>query len=142
VDVLAGATAGVPGRGTLTVSRCLTRIRLRRLSRLDPIEPPNPHERRRAGELVHVDVKRLGRIGIRGAGHRVTRDHSSQFQFSVGPRRLGATGWEFVHVCVDDATRVASAEEHYNFRRSHGCLGHTPPAARLAELEKRWGNNS
>ena len=59
-----------------TVSRWLRRIGLGRLSRLEPPEPPNRYERRRAGELVHVDVKKLGRIA--GAGHRVTGDRRSQ----------------------------------------------------------------
>ena len=91
-----------------TVSRWLRRIGLGKLSRLEPAEPPNRYERKRAGELVHVDVKKLGRISIRGAGHRMLGNRKSQFR--VGPKRLGATGWEFVHVCVDDATRLAYAE--------------------------------
>jgi len=91
-----------------TVSRWLRRIGLGKLSRLAPPEPPNRYERKRPGELVHVDVKKLGRISSRGAGHRVTGNRGSQFK--VGPKRLGATGWEFVHVCVDDATRLAYAE--------------------------------
>jgi transposase InsO family protein len=84
-----------------TVSRWLRRIGLGKLSRLEPPEPANRHERRRAGELVHVDVKKLGRI-IR-PGHRVT---GSRFD----RRDQGKKGWEFVHVCVDDATRLAYVE--------------------------------
>ena len=91
-----------------TVSRWLRRIGLGKRSRLEPVEPPNRYERKRPGELVHVDVKKLGRISLRGAGHRVTGNRKSQFK--VGPKRLGATGWEFCHVCVDDATRLAYAE--------------------------------
>ena len=91
-----------------TVSRWLRRIGLGKRSRLEPPQPVNRYERKRPGELVHVDVKRLGRISIRGAGHRVTGNRKSQFK--VGPKRLGATGWEFCHVCVDDATRLAYAE--------------------------------
>src|ERR1019366_6237135 len=63
---------------------------------------------KRSGELIHLDIKKLGRISARGAGHRVSGNRSSQFK--VGPRRLGATGWEFVHVAVDDATRLAYVE--------------------------------
>jgi transposase InsO family protein len=96
------------GMALSTVSRWLKRIGLGKRSRLEPPEPPNRYERKRPGELIHVDVKKLGRISIRGAGHRVTGNRKSQF--GVGPRRLGATGWEFVHVCVDDATRLAYAE--------------------------------
>ena len=91
-----------------TVSAVLKRIGLGKLSRLEPIEPPNRYERKRAGELVHVDVKKLGRISARGAGHRMVSSRKSQFK--VGEKRLGATGWEFVHVCVDDATRLAYVE--------------------------------
>ena len=86
----------------------LRRIGLGKRSRLEPPEPPNRYERRRPGELVHLDIKKLGRISRRGAGHAVTGSRRSQFK--VGPRRVGGTGWEFVHVCVDDATRLAYAE--------------------------------
>jgi transposase InsO family protein len=91
-----------------TVSAVLRRIGLGKLSRLDPIEPPNRYEREPPGELIHVDIKKLGRISVRGAGHRVTGHRKNQFR--VGSRRLGATGWEFVHVAVDDATRLAYVE--------------------------------
>ncbi len=91
-----------------TVSAVLKRIGLGKRSRLSPPEPPNRYERKRAGELVHLDIKKLARISIRGAGHRVSGNRSSQF--TVGSKRLGATGWEFVHVAVDDATRLAYVE--------------------------------
>jgi transposase InsO family protein len=88
-----------------TVSGILTRIGLGKLSRLEPPEPPNRYERRHAGELIHVDVKRLGRIQG-GAGHRVTgRKHT---HVKRGGKRQ--VGWEYVHVCVDDATRLAYVE--------------------------------
>jgi transposase InsO family protein len=93
-----------------TVSRWLKRIGLGKRSRLEPLEPPNRYQRKHPGELVHVDVKKLGRISSKGAGHRVLGAGRRQSQFKVGPRRLGATGWEFVHVCVDDTTRLAYAE--------------------------------
>jgi transposase InsO family protein len=96
------------GMALSTVSRWLRRIGLGKRSRLEPPEPSNRYERKRPGELVHVDVKRLAKISKKGAGHRVLGHRRSQF--SVGPRRLGATGWEFVHVCVDDATRLAYVE--------------------------------
>ena len=91
-----------------TVSAVLRRIGLGKRNRLEPPEPPNRYERARAGELIHVDVKKLGRISARGAGHRVIGSRASQLK--VGPKRLGATGWEFCHVAVDDATRLAFAE--------------------------------
>lgn len=84
-----------------TVSGILTRIGLGKLSRLEPLEPPNRYERKRAGELIHIDVKKLGRI-VR-PGHRVTGSRRDR-------RDQGKKGWEFVHVCVDDATRLAYVE--------------------------------
>jgi transposase InsO family protein len=82
-----------------TVSTILTRIGLGRLSRLEPAEPPNRYQRERPGELVHVDVKKLGKIGR--PGHRVNGDRRT---------RSRGIGWEYVHVCVDDATRLAYVE--------------------------------
>src|SRR3954462_6670919 len=64
------------GMALSTVSAVLKRIGLGKLSRLEPLEPPNRYERRQAGELLHIDVKKLGRIN--GAGWRVTGDRSSQ----------------------------------------------------------------
>jgi transposase InsO family protein len=92
-----------------TVSGILTRIGLGKRSRLEPPEPPNRYERRHPGELIHVDVKRLGRI-LR-PGHRVTGDRRSRARHTRGALRgRGVAGWEFVHVCVDDATRLAYVE--------------------------------
>jgi transposase InsO family protein len=96
------------GMALSTVSAVLKRIGLGKLSRLDPPEPPNRYERRRAGELLHIDVKKLGKIN--GAGWRVTGNRSSQNANRRQRRKGGPTGWEFVHVCVDDATRLAYAE--------------------------------
>jgi transposase InsO family protein len=101
--------AEVLGMATSTVSAVLARIGLGRLSRLDPPEPIRRYERSRPGELIHVDVKKLGRISVKGAGHRVTGNRRSQFRRGGGHGR-GVTGWERVHVCVDDATRLAYVE--------------------------------
>lgn len=87
-----------------TVSAILKRVGLGRLSRLAPPEPPNRYERRAAGELLHVDVKKLGRIAR--PGHRVF-GKSSQAGWQ---RRAFRVGWECVHVCIDDATRLAYVE--------------------------------
>jgi transposase InsO family protein len=106
----AAEIAEVLGVALSTVSRWLRRIGLGRRSRLEPPEPPNRYERKRPGELIHVDVKKLGRIGARGAGHRVIGNRRSQFELGRGAERRRATGWEFVHVCVDDATRLAYVE--------------------------------
>jgi transposase InsO family protein len=98
---------------TSTVSAVLKRIGLGKLSRLEPEEPIRRYERRRPGELIHIDVKKLGRIGPHGAGHRVlgrswAKDGGRRTD-AAGVRRL-QTGWERVHVCVDDATRLAYVE--------------------------------
>jgi transposase InsO family protein len=82
-----------------TVSGILTRIGLGKLWRLEPLEPPNRYERKRPGELVHVDVKKLGRIGR--PGHRVNGDRRT---------RTRGIGWEYVHVAIDDATRLVYVE--------------------------------
>jgi transposase InsO family protein len=96
------------GMAVSTVQGILTRIGLGKLSRLEPPEPPNRYERARPGELLHIDVKKLGRIGPKGAGHRVTG--SRRGQANRGPDGRRTAGWEFVHVCVDDATRIAYVE--------------------------------
>jgi len=83
-----------------TVSGILNRIGLGKLSRLEPPEPPNRYVKERPGELIHIDVKKLVKISG-GAGHRMTGKRTSQAR---------GIGWEFVHVCVDDATRIAYVE--------------------------------
>jgi transposase InsO family protein len=90
-----------------TVSAWLKRIGLGKRSRLEPPEPPNRYERRHAGELVHVDIKTLGRISRLGAGHRVVGHRGSQRR---GRKRGGVTRFEHVHVMVDDHSRLAYAE--------------------------------
>ena len=92
-----------------TVSGILTRSGLGRLGRLG-LEPAQRYERSRPGELVHVDVKKLGRIE-RGAGHRATgRKHYTRTFTDRAGRRRRSAGWEFCHVLVDDATRFAYVE--------------------------------
>jgi transposase InsO family protein len=94
-----------------TVSGILTRIGMGRLGRLG-LEPAERYERERPGELVHIDVKKLGRIQG-GAGKRVRdgrRQHyQPRFTDRAGTRR-NTVGWDFVHVAIDDATRLAYAE--------------------------------
>ena len=97
---------------TSTVSAVLKRIGLGKLSRLEPPEPVRRYEKRRPGELIHIDVKRLGRIGPHGAGHRITgrkgrRTKTKRDAAGIDRRQVG---WECVHVCVDDCTRLAYVE--------------------------------
>jgi transposase InsO family protein len=108
----AAEIAEVLGMALSTVSRWLARIGLGKRSRLEPPEPPNRYERKRPGELIHVDVKKLGRIQG-GAGKRVRAGARSPYNRQARDRagvRRNTVGWEFVHVCVDDATRLAYVE--------------------------------
>jgi transposase InsO family protein len=93
-----------------TVSLWLWRIGLGKRSRLTPPEPPNRYERRHPGELVHVDIKKLARISERGAGHRVLGHRASQYARQVSGRKTRFTGYEYVHVMVDDHSRLAYVE--------------------------------
>jgi transposase InsO family protein len=91
-----------------TVSGILTRIGMGRLGRLG-LEVAERYERERPGELVHIDVKKLGRIQG-GAGHRVSgRKHYNPHRGRRGTQRR-TVGWEYVHIAIDDATRLAYAE--------------------------------
>jgi len=83
-----------------TVSRVLRRLGLNRLSALEPAEPVRRYERDHPGELIHIDIKKLGRFSQ--AGHRATGARQ-------GCRNVGA-GWEFVHVAIDDHSRIAFAK--------------------------------
>lgn len=82
-----------------TVSLWLRRLGLSRLRNLDPKPVVVRYEKKRPGELLHVDTKKFGRIGR--VGHRIHGDRRT---------RVHGIGWEFLHVCIDDATRVAYAE--------------------------------
>jgi transposase InsO family protein len=90
-----------------TVSVVLKRQGLGRLGRIG-LEQPVRYERSRPGELVHVDVKKLGRI--RGVGHRISGQRASQGKTRINGRITGVAGWEYVHVAVDDYSRLAYAE--------------------------------
>ena len=93
---------------TSTVSAVLKRIGLGKLSRLAAKEEIKRYEKQRPGELIHIDVKRLGRISSKGAGHRVMGYHHKQSR--VFKNGKGATGWECVHIAIDDCSRLAYAE--------------------------------
>ena len=90
-----------------TVSVILKRQGLGRLGRVG-LEQPTRYERSRPGELVHIDVKKLGRI--RGVGHRISGNRASQAKTRINGRRTGIAGWEYVHVAVDDYSRLAYVE--------------------------------
>ena len=98
------------GMALSTVSGILTRIGMGKLGRLG-LEPAVRYERQRPGELIHIDVKKLGRIHS-GAGHRITgrRTTSKPRRSDADGVRHHTIGWEFVHIAIDDCTRLAYAE--------------------------------
>jgi transposase InsO family protein len=91
-----------------TVSAVLKRVGLGKRSKLEAPEPPNRYERRRPGELIHIDIKKLGRI--LKPGHRVTASRRGQSRPRQNGKHVGEAGREFVHVAIDDHTRLAYAE--------------------------------
>jgi transposase InsO family protein len=99
VRMSAVAIAEALGMAERTVRGVISRLGLSKLPPLQTPEPANRYERPMPGELIHIDVKKLGRIGR--PGHRVNGDRTT---------RSRGIGWEFVHVCIDDCTRLAYVE--------------------------------
>jgi transposase InsO family protein len=97
------------GVSPATVCRVLKRRGLNKLSALEPAEPVRRYERENPGELIHIDIKKLGRIG--SVGHRITG------RYPGAVNRHHGIGWEFVHVCIDDASRVAFVQVMANQRK-------------------------
>ena len=87
------------GVSPATVSRILRRLGLNRIKALEPAEPVRRYERQHPGELIHIDIKKLGRF--ERIGHRITGDRQGKSR---------GIGWEFVHVSIDDASRVAFSQ--------------------------------
>ena len=90
--------AAIVGVSPATVSRVLRRLELNKLSALEPAEPPRRYECERPGEMLHIDIKKLGKFNQ--IGHRITGDRTGQ-------SNSRGIGWEFLHICIDDASRVA-----------------------------------
>jgi transposase InsO family protein len=86
------------GVSPATVSRVLKRLGLSQMRGLEPPAPVIRYERQRPGEMIHLDIKKLGRFDR--VGHRITGDRTGQ-------SNSRGIGWEFVHVCIDDASRIA-----------------------------------
>ena len=84
-----------------TVSRILRRLGLNRMRDLEPAEPVRRYEHAHPGDMIHIDIKKLGRFDK--VGHRITGDRTGQ-------SNSRGVGWEFVHVCIDDASRVAFSQ--------------------------------
>ena len=89
------------GVSPATVSRVLRRLGLNRIRDLEPAEPVRRYERATPGEMIHIDIKKLGRFDK--IGHRITGDRTGQ-------SNSRGVGWEFVHVCIDDHSRVAFSQ--------------------------------
>lgn len=94
--VMVSRTCGVPRS---TVGRVLRRHQLSRRRDIEPKEPARRYEHEAPGDLLHADIKKLGRIGR--PGHRVNGDRRT---------RVRGIGWEYAHVCIDDHSRLAYVE--------------------------------
>jgi transposase InsO family protein len=86
------------GVSSATVSRVLQRLGLSRMRDLEPAPPVRRYERQEPGEMIHLDTKKLGRF--ERVGHRITGDRTGQ-------SNSRGVGWEFVHIAIDDASRIA-----------------------------------
>jgi transposase InsO family protein len=89
------------GVSPATVSRILRRLGLNRLSALEPAEPARRYERAQPGEIIHIDIKKLGKFTR--VGHRITGDRTGQ-------SNTRGVGWEYVHLAIDDHSRLAYSE--------------------------------
>lgn len=89
------------GVSAATVCRILKRMGLNRLSALEPAEPVRRYERAAPGELIHIDIKKLGKFNR--IGHRITGDR-------VGQSNTRGVGWEYLHLAIDDHSRLAYSE--------------------------------
>jgi transposase InsO family protein len=94
------------GVSPATVSRVLARAGLSRLKDIEPAEPVRRYERDEPGDMIHIDIKKLGRF--ERVGHRITGDRTGQSNDRTS--RKGGAGWEFVHVAIDDASRIAFSQ--------------------------------
>jgi transposase len=93
--------AGEVGVSAATVSRILKRLGLNRLSALEPAEPVRRYERDAPGEILHIDIKKLGKFNR--IGHRISGDRTGQ-------SNTRGVGWEYVHLAIDDHSRLAYSE--------------------------------
>ena len=98
------------GVSPATVSRVLKRAGLSRMKDLDPAEPVRRYERKAPGEMIHLDIKKLGRF--ERTGHRITSDRTGQS--NPRARKEGGYGWEYVYVAIDDHSRLSFSQIHPN----------------------------
>src|SRR6516164_7465549 len=114
------------GVSSATVSRVLRRLGLNKLNALEPVEPVRRYERENPGELIHLDIKKLGRIG--SVGHRITG------RYPGAVNRHHGIGWEFVHVCIDDASRIAFVQVLADQRKESAVAFLVAAVAHFAKL--------
>lgn len=100
--------AHMTGVSAATVSRVLRRAGLSRIKDLEPKEPERRYEHKNPGDMIHLDIKKFGKFDR--PGHRVTGDRRGQS--NPRARKQGGYGWEYMHVCVDDASRIAFTDIH------------------------------
>jgi transposase InsO family protein len=97
------------GVSPATVSRILRRLGLNRMRDLEPAEPVRRYEREHPGDIIHIDIKKLGRFNQ--VGHRITGDRTRQSsRRGIRQGKAWGAGWEFVHVSIDDASRLAFSQ--------------------------------
>jgi len=111
------------GVSPATVSRVLKRAGLSRLKALEPAEPIRRYERKAPGEIIHLDIKKLGRF--ERPGHRITGDRTGQS--SPRGRKQGGYGWEYVHIAIDDHSRLTFSQIHPN-EKAESAVAHLEAA--------------
>lgn len=113
------------GVSPATVSRALRRAGLSRLKDLEPSPEVRRYEHAAPGDMIHIDIKRLGRF--ERPGHRVTGDRAGQS--NPRARKQGGYGWEYVHVAIDDHSRLAFCEVYPN-EKAVSAIAHLRAAVR------------
>lgn len=106
------AIAAALGVSRATVRRVLRRVGLNKLGALEPAEPIRRYGRAKPGELLHIGIKKLGKFTR--IGHRITNDRTDQ-------SKAHSVGWEFVHVCIDDASCIAFTQIRPDERKGSAC---------------------
>jgi transposase len=117
------------GVSVATVSRVLKRLGLNRLSALEPAEAIRRYERAAPGEIVHIDIKKLGKFNR--IGHRITGDR-------IGQSNTRGVGWEYVHLAIDDHSRLAYSEILPDEKRT-SCLALSLQRPALLSKPRRQG---
>jgi transposase-like protein len=108
------------GISTATVSRILHRRGLNRLAALEPAEPVRRYEREHPGGIIHIDIKKLGKFSR--IGHRITGDRTGQ-------SNTRGIGWEYLHLAIDDHSRLAYSEILPDEKKPPACASSSTPCA-------------